>query len=182
MMTTTNDTPRVWVGCLACYNAGNLRGEWVDAIDAADLTPEQLHKRPTSHEELWCFDVENMPEGHRGEMSPVEATRIAETIDAIENDGHDVRAVFAWADYVGGNPLADGWDAAVETEFTDAFYGEWDSFKAYAEDLAEQCGTFSDVPEDLQRYIDFDAYADEMEESEYHTIATPTYTAWVFRA
>ena len=27
--------PRVWIGCLACYNEGNLVGDWFDA-DVAD--------------------------------------------------------------------------------------------------------------------------------------------------
>jgi hypothetical protein len=27
---TTTETPRVWIGCLASYNAGRLIGEWVD--------------------------------------------------------------------------------------------------------------------------------------------------------
>lgn len=30
----TTDTPRVWIACLASYNAGRLIGEWVDATDA----------------------------------------------------------------------------------------------------------------------------------------------------
>ena len=34
--------PRVWVGCLGCYNAGRLVGRWVDAEDAADLSPEDV--------------------------------------------------------------------------------------------------------------------------------------------
>ena len=33
---TTSDGPRVWVGCLAAYNAGNLHGEWVDVTEYTD--------------------------------------------------------------------------------------------------------------------------------------------------
>src|SRR3954463_11580572 len=29
----TTETPRVWIACLASYNAGRLVGEWVDATD-----------------------------------------------------------------------------------------------------------------------------------------------------
>lgn len=36
--TSTDTTPRVWVGCLACYNAGRLVGDWHDASDADEVT------------------------------------------------------------------------------------------------------------------------------------------------
>lgn len=29
-----NDTPRIYVACLASYNAGILHGRWIDATDA----------------------------------------------------------------------------------------------------------------------------------------------------
>jgi antirestriction protein len=38
-MTTT--TPRVWIGCLASYNAGRLIGEWTDATDETELQEAQ---------------------------------------------------------------------------------------------------------------------------------------------
>jgi hypothetical protein len=31
------DTPRAWIGCLGCYNAGRLIGKWIDGIDCDDL-------------------------------------------------------------------------------------------------------------------------------------------------
>ena len=51
--TRTFTPPRVWVGCLVCYNADRLLGCWIDAADANEITPEDLHGCPTSHEELW---------------------------------------------------------------------------------------------------------------------------------
>lgn len=35
--------PSVWIGCPACYNAGHLLGRWIDAEDADEITPEDLH-------------------------------------------------------------------------------------------------------------------------------------------
>ncbi len=34
--------PRVWVGCLGCYNAGVLVGAWVDAAEAEDFEPHSI--------------------------------------------------------------------------------------------------------------------------------------------
>lgn len=44
-ITTTDTTPRVWIGCLACYNTGRLVGDWHDAIGAADVTTTDVHGR-----------------------------------------------------------------------------------------------------------------------------------------
>src|SRR4051812_37984795 len=44
----TTDTPRAWVGCLGCYNNGDLNGKWADGtetdpveIGLAVLGPEE---------------------------------------------------------------------------------------------------------------------------------------------
>ena len=34
---TDTDTPRIYVACLASYNAGILHGEWIDATDADEI-------------------------------------------------------------------------------------------------------------------------------------------------
>jgi antirestriction protein len=34
-----DETPRAWVGCLACYNGGELVGAWVDGTDAEEYVP-----------------------------------------------------------------------------------------------------------------------------------------------
>lgn len=48
----------VWIGCLSCYNAGLLVGEWHNVEDTSEVTPDDLHDQPTSYEELLCFDHE----------------------------------------------------------------------------------------------------------------------------
>jgi len=76
-MDTNNldSTPRVWIGCLHCYNAGRLVGEWFDAVDADEATLADVHRDAGGScvgcDELWCFNDENLPV--RGEMGPNEA-------------------------------------------------------------------------------------------------------------
>ena len=36
MMTTTNEVSKVWVGCIGCYNEGNLVGKWMTADQLED--------------------------------------------------------------------------------------------------------------------------------------------------
>ena len=33
---TITDQPAAWIGCLSCYNNGQLRGRWITAQEAAD--------------------------------------------------------------------------------------------------------------------------------------------------
>jgi hypothetical protein len=47
MSTTTTTEPAVWIGCLACYNAGRLVGAWFPADGAGDITTQQVHAPDT---------------------------------------------------------------------------------------------------------------------------------------
>jgi len=138
------ETPRVWVGCLGCYNAGGLVGAWVDGIEAESLEPHDqaavsmapLCGDPKA-EERWCMDHEGYAGLLTGECSPMEAQRIAETIEAIQAAGFPVAAVAEYLANMGDS--IDPWDE-ISDGFEDAFCGEWDSGEAYAEDLADQIG------------------------------------------
>lgn len=70
---TLASTPRVWDGCLYCYNSGRLVGERFEAVGADGVTPADMHRGAggirAGCEEMRCFDHENLP--IRGEMSPL---------------------------------------------------------------------------------------------------------------
>jgi antirestriction protein len=152
MIATENNAPRVWVGCLACYNGGRLVGAWVDAAEAADMAEdfdaynggevwsnefdnEQRRAHlAEGHEEFWCFDHGNMRGLVKGECSPTEAQRIGALVEAIQADGHDVAAVADWAGYTG--EILTGWDRPTREAFEDAYQGEHDSEEAFAQQLA----------------------------------------------
>ncbi len=182
MTVTVTDTPmRAWVGCLACYAEGRLVGEWVDAVDADTFTP--CH-RP-DHEEWWVMDHEGLPIS--GECSPAEATRWAEGMAACaEATGAPLAAVRAYVDN------AHGWDGALDV-FEDAYCGEWDSEREYAEDHAEECGYLSTpaelahhwggqaVPNPLLSYIDWDAWTRDMFTGDYWSARSPEGGVYVFR-
>lgn len=139
-----SETPRVWVGCLACYNGGNLIGQWFDAAAApAEMdefnTALQIRVQSVqgegwaaehltdAHEELWVFDHENF-HGLIGECSPMEAQAVAETLEESGNPA----AYAAFASHEGGVEYG-----TVE-RFEEAFCGEWDTEAGYAQELAEE--------------------------------------------
>jgi len=144
MMTETErEVPRVWVGCLGCYNAGALVGAWVDGTEAGELEPHRYLAagEPPSccarkSDERWVFDFEGYGGLLEGECSPAEAQRIAEAIAAMAEDGTEPAAVAAWLDHTGER--LECWDAPTRERFEEAYAGEWRSGEDFAEDLAEQ--------------------------------------------
>ncbi|GAB3830131.1 antirestriction protein ArdA [Kribbella italica] len=131
----------VWVGCLACYNGGDLVGEWFDAGDAPTETTGENEfdarvKVPSehiteAHEELWVMDTDGMPESR--EMSPDEANRIGAFLNEIEShDRLTTEAVRMYAQWAGV--------AFVDVDLRrcdDAYRGEWDSEVDFAQDYAD---------------------------------------------
>jgi antirestriction protein len=201
-MIAMDDTPRVWVGCLACHNAGRMVGEWVDAADAesacdidyalrrdmaAPATPElaetmrriRLEHLAERHEEWWCFDHENMRGLVEGECSPAEAERLAGLVEAIEADGHPVAAVVAWSQNTGER--LEEWDRPTRDSFADAFAGEWCDEEEYARDLAESIGS---VPADYSwpaSYIDWESATRDLFSGDYYSTRAPG-GVYVFRS
>ena len=73
----THEAPRVWVGCLACYNSGRLVGVWVDAASAEDLSLADVHREAgrvwLGCEEVWCLDTDGIPNPHEMGVSTAAA-------------------------------------------------------------------------------------------------------------
>lgn len=70
-------------------------------------------------------------------------------------------------------PYHNDLDDAVE-DFTDHFYGEWDSVVEYAENYVEETGMLDGLPENLRYYFDVQAFArDLVLGGDIYTLPTP---------
>lgn len=157
---SADTTPRVWIGCLHCYNCGRLVGEWFDAAGADEITLAQVHSGASrvrqGCEELWVMDHENIPV--RGEMSPHDAAAWAEAIE--EADEHLRPALLAWVR--SGTYTAQGnTDLPVVSDFVDRYCGHHESFRDYLEQHADDIAMFEGASETLQSYFDWDRFADD---------------------
>ncbi|PCC45843.1 antirestriction protein ArdA [Brevibacterium aurantiacum] len=175
----TDTTPRAWIGCLACYNAGRLVGEWFDAEDADDVTLADVHggtdRVRTGCEELWVMDHENMP--RRGEMSPHEASEWARV--ALSVPEHERPALCAWV--ASGDYTAEGdGDLPSVSDFEDRYVGRWPSFREYAENLADDIGLLAGAPEALVSYFNWEAWSRDLA-FDYTTEPAPGGDVYVFR-
>ena len=127
-------TPQVWIGCLAAYNEGTLHGEWVDAVDADEITEAKdriIASSPAFHPEEWFIaDYDGFGDlaSTLGEYASFE--QVAEIAQALEEHGSAVNGFIGWYGE---------WDAE---KFEEAYRGCFDSERDFAYDFADQIGMF----------------------------------------
>lgn len=132
---STGVQPSVWIGCLSCYNSGRLVGDWYDA-DTADLvTPEDLHGRPTSHEELWVMDHDGFHGALEGECSPGDAAELAEILGELAS--YEVGPFSAWLDANRPYVEPEEWVERFREQFLGEFASEADYACHWFEETAE---------------------------------------------
>lgn len=143
--------PSVYLYVLADYNAGSMVGDWVDV---SNLDEDELHdacarirakSKASNPEELGIADYD----GFYG-LSPC-LSEVIETATLIDEYGE------AYALYA----LNVGEDYADEDNFEEAYCGEHDDFRDYADELFDEC-YLHDVPESVRIYIDYQKFADDL--------------------
>lgn len=155
--TMTDETPRVWVSCLHCYNNGHLVGDWFEATEADTITIADVHrgsgKAYAACEELWVMDHEFIPV--TGEFGLLEA---AEWGRAYEEAGAERwPAVCAWVQ--SGMHVTEGTgEIPVLSEFEERYAGHWESFEEYADMFAEETDLMDRWPDEAKRYFDWSAW------------------------
>jgi hypothetical protein len=149
MTTTTTDEPQVWIGCIGCYNAGRLAGDWYDAkdcpTDMRDFKPRGVflgwNHYAEQHEELWVMDHENFGGLLNRECSPFEALRLTQLIVAADERGISREVLAYWVADGNGTDDADEFLDGLQ----DAYAGRWDSGAAYAQDLHDEMSNQADT-------------------------------------
>lgn len=155
-MSKNTETPRIYVACLASYNAGKLHGCWIDCEgkDADDIQEEvdnMLRASPISHAEEWAIhDYEGFAGIEIGEHESF--ADVAQHVEMLAAHGEE------WAAYV----RIVGEHYATGDGFEDAYQGTYSSEEAFAEELAEDTGMLSGVPESIRCYFDFKAFARDL--------------------
>jgi antirestriction protein len=157
-------TPRVWVGCLSCYNSGSLFGKWIDGVECDDLesagiaTVETVGEY-TAYRCVKCFgdefsvmDHENFLGLITGECSTTEAAEAARQLADIADDS-EREIVIAW--------LSNGMEFDLDN-MRESYIGEYSSDQDMAEEYLESTGMLDDAPEFLARYFDYESFARDL--------------------
>lgn len=162
---------RVYVGTYAKYTAGSLKGAWLDLSDYSDKDEfiaacKELHS-DESDPELMFQDHEEIPDGMIGESHI--SDEVWEWLDLSEDD-RELLEVYRQIDS----------DADID-DARDHFYGRASSPKEFAEEYAEQHGMTDKIPDELRSCIDWQAYADSLDNEGWYFIQTAAgQDYWIF--
>lgn len=144
--------PKIYVGTYNAYNAGSLKGKWLDLNDydnhdAFMTACRELHA--DEHDPECMFqDFEGIPREFIGEcyLKP-------EFWDYMNCDiDDDVKEAFMY--------LFDEWN---EDRCRDSYIDKFDNRTKMAEHLVDEMGLLGEIPENLQCYFDYEAYGRDME-------------------
>jgi len=149
------DTPRIYVADLAAYNAGTLRGVWIDATkELEEIQAEvqtMLAGSPEPIAEEWRIDDHEGFGGiHLSEWASFEEV-------------HEIALLIEEHGALGAELLANWYHDVDEVRrlFDDGFYlGVFDSVANYAQEITE--GTTA-IPDHLKHYVDYVSMARDME-------------------
>lgn len=167
--------PKVYVACLAAYNNGILYGAWIDADQTADELHEavqaMLAASPEPGAEEWAIhDYEGFGSLRLGEYESLE--RVASIASGISEHSE---AFTAWLSYDSER------DPVDLQAFEDAYRGEWDSLRAYAEDYADSTGMYDAAEKSGSPYVvvDIDLLTRDLD-IELYCVPSAHHTVYVF--
>ena len=161
-MSATTTSPRLYVGTYAKYNAGSIRGAWLDLADYADREEfvaacVELHK-DEADPEIMFQDSEGFPHAWYSESS-APPDELWEWLALHEAE----RLAFeAYAECKGSS------DTCTVDDFRDIYAGTFSTSADFAQNIAEECG---DIPKELPTWIviDWQASWDQNLRHDYFT-------------
>lgn len=144
---------RIYVACLAAYNAGHLHGEWIDANqDAQDIRraiADMLTRSPIENaEEYATHDYEGFGDLHLSEFADLQD--VAEKADLIADHGALAAKLI---EHYGDVRSARG-------AMCDHYAGEFESLADFAQQVTEDT---SEIPDNLKFYIDWERMGRDLE-------------------
>lgn len=153
----TSPYPNVRVECPECEGDGDIQAP--DALEGYRITCSRCGGAGTvpSAEEWAIHDHEGFGD-LLGEYTPL--AKVAEHAEAITAHGD---AWVAYCEHVGA-------EYADADDFEDRYAGEARSEREYAEQLADDIGLLSDVPDELARYFDWESWTRDLFLTDYRMV------------
>ena len=150
---------------LAAYNNGTLHGVWIDATsdadDMQDAVDAMLAQSPVPDAEEWIihdYDDSLKCISHLGETSDLlEIANIMESVEELSDD-YDDSILPMLIEWVSERADSIHWKSHLD----DAFAGLHNSGEDYAMELLEDTGEVAALPDYLQGYFDYRAFARDM--------------------
>lgn len=153
----SNQTPEVWLGCLAARNAGITHGMWFNALQEPDELQEDVDAMLASSpmpdsDEHYVDDSRNFYGLEFDEEPSVE--EIAELARLVHEHGE---AIVCWLNWTGYD-RTDG----LGNLFSDAYHGQFPSVEKYVDHVLNETEAYDFIkfaPEDIQPHVTVDLKA-----------------------
>ncbi|CZL26968.1 antirestriction protein ArdA [Legionella pneumophila] len=155
------DTPQIYVACLASYNNGILHGKWIDADQDANSIYDEIH------EILADSPIKGAEEFAIHDFEGFGGARIDE-YDSI-NDVAELAAFIAKHGELGAELFSYYSIEDAEKLLEENYHGAYDSEVDFARALFDDCYSNA-IPEDLQFYFDYDAFARDLFINDYFSV------------
>ena len=152
---TKTITPKIYVADLAAYNAGRLRGAWIDATQEPDEIKAEVQA-------MLAESPEPVADEHAiHDTDGFEGVYISEW--ASFEDVHEIALLIQEHGALGAE-LLNHWNndvAEVSRLFENGYYlGVFDSVADYVQEIIEET---TEIPDHLAGYIDYASMARDME-------------------
>jgi len=170
-MSTDKNQPQVYVACLAAYNSGHLHGEWITPKTDKDELQEQIDKvlksSPIQGAEEWAIhDYDSFP--NLGEYPDLD--KLIQVQEAIDEHGQYVV-----------NAFLENWSVEDLDHIDEAYYGEYDSFSEFAQQLADDTIEGLNGNSTLASYFDYEKWERDLS-YDYHEGEGENGTSLIFNA
>lgn len=163
---------RIYLTNLGKYNEGELLGEWVELPVSQDELVKVFDRIQICHdnvdysdecgnpyEEYFITDYETDIEGVEvGEYSNLdELNELAEQLDELDEDAN--KAIQAML--LDGYKFDEALEKANNGDYT--IYSGCDNMTDVAYEVVEMCGYLNNVPENVARYFDYEAFGRDLD-------------------
>ena len=160
--------PRIYVACLASYNAGILHGEWIDLDGSEDIGERIGHilrSSPVDDAEEWAVHDHEFC-GSLGEYPGVKTLNsLQQAFSYASSERIEWELFCEFCEHVGYDIGAD----AVE-KFRDSYSGSASSLVNWCYGYLEGTGMLESIPENLRFYFNYEAFAHDMAMSDVFTV------------
>lgn len=160
--------PKIYIACLASYNAGILHGEWIDLDGSEDITERIeaiLGQSSIEDAEEWAVHDHEFC-GSLGEYPGLAALEaLSDAFIRAENEGIEWELFCEFCDHAGHDL-----DPDTVSKFSEAYAGSDNSLVDWCHDFLDETGQLESIPENLRFYFDYGAFARDLEISDVFTI------------
>ena len=160
--------PKVYIACLAAYNAGFLHGQWIDLDGTVDLDEEiskVLKSSPEADAGEWAVHDFEYCVGLCEYTGSNTLKEIIAAYEACDRSNIEWEPFIRFCEHLDENPAE-----KQVVAFQEAYAGKDENLEAWAIDFIQDTGGIEGMHEHLRFYFNYEAYARDLEINDVFTV------------